>query len=1851
MGVYMSSKLEYSFEFNQTKDLFKKIKSLMYDIAFNSVTNRDGVIANKLSSALCQALAIEYLVAQRKYGAEGGKDFFSWFKKVITQYDGNANIVNRDIDNILLKLDMQHNRQMICTVLERLQKVHNTQNIKINIGNINNNVAKLINFLKANNKNRKSEVNVYSFIQDINQNIIGGRISHYDLIDTLEKHLGSDDDGVKKIFNSTKELKLRNNIINQEENLDVRNITYSFGDIVNNLCKFSSERNLDNKNSNIVSDPNSVDSATFIDMFKLSIDMENTKAKRYLSRSIQENGLIYLSNETIDNRRKYIDEGLTSKDVKLNKLIDDLNNLKRNMFFNINTKNHAMAISYIINVNGSKRFTFFDPNFGEISYDNISDFKNGVKKLLNQKVNIGRGKKILGEVYGISQGSLKELDVNITINEFENDVIRNKKPGIFKQAQDSEQSYIVKSLKENNIIFDLSSKSTAKVIDYSLIQKETGEWLVKSLIVEVTAEGKTFNVHQSVDSFDIAVKNLKSNINVLIKYKNNNPSIIDLDLTEWGIKKSTVSFVPDVVKEKTHSEIAVYTPELESLSSRTKRVIDILDSLAEKRVSLAELSSNSKNSLAEFFNLSHDVLNDRAILRVIADSDFYLQTRLELSELQQVSANNAQLEKLTAREALVISKQNHADKAGRYLKSINLTGQLKTKPASMVNQILTLSTDSASALKKQLDLGAAYLYASSKGDLPQFKQQIAKHLELCYLKAQGIISDNERKQLDNFNEKFNSLSELQYKDIRHHLTDKDLSSIPALDIGYYQLMADDNLLNISVEKIGDNYSYSIYDTEGGESNFCGINKIEVSKKALSFIEGYVTANTKTQAAQNHKLYSWDFSDGVIDSSGLRLKSLYQQNLITERQRLVELGNTFFDQQKIAFSTLFDMGAVLDGKLITADAVANNPDWQTKILFDPFLINEFYTLPDQTSLKQQQSVKVIKTLLKNKSNNGKLLNYHTDPKVIYDTKQYISAIDTSVDLDGNTNPKLWNRLTQVTAQSNRFQSFGQKVGTGAQAIGVLTLSISTYGMAKRLQDPNITDEDRAEITKQLAISWSSVSVDFGTDLMQPTFDKAYNFFSKKLLSGTYSGTGRLGYKMAAKTTKYAGAGLNLASAGFDIHEAIEHFSKALSERNPDLKIDSIVNGSLATIGAAVSIATAIALAIGTSTAGPIGIIAGFGIMLGGMIYNAVRQVEYIKREIELTGWQEFKTGIRLAFGAEPEQEILDKLSAEQKRKMHEFRVELVNNTYSKIIQPMGFNALLYVNEDVDLTPVKKYIFIYKSDSVYSHSSEEWLRQYTHDSSEGYLSDKEIERSILTDLSRADMKRYYLMRYKTKPLSANDYDKWRETVNVDDFYIIEKNESDIDNRYSQNNLIIKNNELFQNHPYLSGLSNSWLIENQTTATIEISKNMDGNINTYFNFYEYNTTESTRANWYGDNPDKSTHFNPGRGNDLIVGYKDHRNSFDVGEGEKIFIGGDKEDTFYLMGDVRASSHSRTTVLDGQGGSDTLILQGLRFGKGYTVDLERGMVKYIGDELSVASVSNIENVYGHDGFYNEIKGDVNDNFLKVGNGEAYLEGRAGNDILALNTGTAIGGGGMDTYVISSNETTPIDVTIIDEGLDELSSIMLPVNVESILSISLSGNDVVISVDEKKHSKGQILLKDIYKFNDYGDGKILAHKYIINTNDGFVLLSNWPTELTSSTVITPSLLEMTAHYNYLTDRTLYNEGKVPDKPHYLISHCEQTDNDYMRIDDRLVIFPTFIKCSSEANGIIPHQIFGTQGNDVSSNYSSQFDNHNIEGGNLGLLIDSMARDSDTLNNRTRDPVGQIYGADFSRTWSAIAVG
>ncbi|MFJ1202394.1 hypothetical protein AB8P58_19625, partial [Yersinia enterocolitica] len=55
------------------------------------------------------------------------------------------------------------------------------------------------------------------------------------------------------------------------------------------------------------------------------------------------------------------------------------------------------------------------------------------------------------------------------------------------------------------------------------------------------------------------------------------------------------------------------------------------------------------------------------------------------------------------------------------------------------------------------------------------------------------------------------------------------------------------------------------------------------------------------------------------------------------------------------------------------------------------------------------------------------------------------------------------------------------------------------------------------------------------------------------------------------------------------------------------------------------------------------------------------------------------------------------------------------------------------------------------------------------------------------------RYALMRDARSPLSENELNHWKKTVNVDDFHIIEKDVIDLHNRNAQNNAIIKDMDM--------------------------------------------------------------------------------------------------------------------------------------------------------------------------------------------------------------------------------------------------------------------------------------------------------------------------------------------------------------------------------------------------------------------------------------------------------------------------
>lgn len=938
--------------------------------------------------------------------------------------------------------------------------------------------------------------------------------------------------------------------------------------------------------------------------------------------------------------------------------------------------------------------------------------------------------------------------------------------------------------------------------------------------------------------------------------------------------------------------------------------------------------------------------------------------------------------------------------------------------------------------------------------------------------------------------------------------------------------------------------------------------------------------------------------------------------------------------KLTSKTVVLLDALADGSISVTDLSKNTKNWQGIDIIhpdEPLLIREILKAVSEPGYYQNIRSGLLE-LQKISTSDTDLL-----PASAADILSPNLILDKNLSLMKTAGDDQIKDINPHGLSVNRFQSLGQKVGAGAQTIGMLTLSIATATMAKRLLALDITDEERAEITKQLAISWSSTVVDLGTDLMQPTFDKLQGYFNKKLLSGVHSKGGHAGYKMAAKSAKFTGAGLNVAAAGFEIYEAIDNFSKAERETNRDLKTDYIVNGSLSTIGAAVSTATAIALVMGASVAGPIGIAIGAAIMLAGMIYNAVRQVEYIKREIELNGWEEFKTGIRLAFGAEPEEYIKQRLEKKSKEELSAYITQQVNDTFEQRIKPLGYNRYAYVNEPVDLTPVKKYVYIYKADTYFIGMEDKYFKS---DYKNGYITDSFLDLLYSHNYSEKNQYRYGLMRYSRRPLSENELNRWKESVNVDDYKIIELEVTDLNNKDEQDNAIIFNRDLFNRYNTIGSMRDIWLDRASSTEVILASGK------------EYN--------------DLSTHFNSGGGDDLIFAHADHRNSFDVSQGNKIFVGGDKEDTFYLMGDVEASVHRPASILDGQGGSDTIIAMGVRFSAdGYEINLAKGFVKYINDKLRLATIYNIENAYGQADTSDKLIGDDNINYLNGGGGDGYdrLEGLGGNDILVLQQGVAIGGKGSDNYIISPPVTSVIDVVIMDDGLDEVSTVQLPYNAEKIRNILLDGSDIVISLGDEYHESGVIRLKGAYKTNEAGDKKALSHHYIIQTADNLILLPEWPQTLDIAENKLPLSLKMNAHYNPMVEYLTQAENKQSEPPIVTV-YKRGSRGDTITVNDKTSTLPTFIRASLNSSQLIKHKFF-SDGAGYHFENLGPGDSVVANGGDNTFYIPKLSlpeeRDSDSLiidcrlltnysreDNRVNLVLGDITGYELRVTENSL---
>lgn len=659
--------------------------------------------------------------------------------------------------------------------------------------------------------------------------------------------------------------------------------------------------------------------------------------------------------------------------------------------------------------------------------------------------------------------------------------------------------------------------------------------------------------------------------------------------------------------------------------------------------------------------------------------------------------------------------------------------------------------------------------------------------------------------------------------------------------------------------------------------------------------------------------------------------------------------------------------------------------------------------------------------------------------------------------------------------NKLSKVTNKLGWGNQIISTFRLGISTSVMLKKLNSSEITQQEKKEINEVFALSWSEFVVDFGIDVMQPSFEKGAGFFAKKV--PLTKGISQVGSRMGSLIAKSAGSTLNIASAGFDIYNVVQIYGQLERETDPDKAKDLIINGTLSALGAGVGILTAAALAVGFAIAGPLGILAGIGISLAAMIYNAVSTIAKIKEQIDLTPWEEFKNGTRLAFGADLEQSISARLEEKQKRLLRETIDQYAQEIANKRLIPSGVTEYYYVYDKYGEVKKTQYYYINKK-------KKDYLVNVLNSNDDNFF---KFEGEFIHKDTRQILSEYI---YKKNWMKCS-YSEYEEYSNNSD-YVVEIRQDDVFDINGETPIaIIIDNEYFNDR-----YSDDYVVHNKILALDKARTEHTGHLEL-----------SPSAN-------KKVHFNTGVGDSYVFADRHVQNSFDITQGTKTFVGGDLNDTFYLHGNELLEIF-QPSQLDGRKGEDTLAIMGVNQEGviGYKINLMAGTIHYHTNDIPLLSInaprllmkiSNIENIYSAEDTDDILTGDDQVNVLNGMGGRDILKGHGGNDMLSLQSGEAYGGSGSDNYKILQNKKNKaVSVALFEQSGNEISHVILDYSLQKIENVYLSGNDVCIVLKNENSTLTTLMLRDVYSDINHGDKK-RNNDFIFYTKDGFILTPQW---------------------------------------------------------------------------------------------------------------------------------------------------
>lgn len=201
-------------------------------------------------------------------------------------------------------------------------------------------------------------------------------------------------------------------------------------------------------------------------------------------------------------------------------LMGKLKDPGKSIIIEFGSKDHSMSIT-IIKKNTGYQYSFYEPNYGGVSFDKHEDFKCFLDGFVANKNSYPRVNNRL----------------MVSINTFDIDESMNPVRGLWDISRSNEQAYLVNKLKADGVDFSLGKGTIGTITECKTETNNNGDEKVTSFIVKVfdKKNKKSTSVQIDATNFNSSIKNLMPHADHLNKLSDgaNVKMLVDDDMIRF----------------------------------------------------------------------------------------------------------------------------------------------------------------------------------------------------------------------------------------------------------------------------------------------------------------------------------------------------------------------------------------------------------------------------------------------------------------------------------------------------------------------------------------------------------------------------------------------------------------------------------------------------------------------------------------------------------------------------------------------------------------------------------------------------------------------------------------------------------------------------------------------------------------------------------------------------------------------------------------------------------------------------------------------------------------------------------------------------------------------------------------------------------------------------------------------------------------------------------------------------------------------------------------------------------------------------------------------------------------------